>query len=188
MSNVPDQETALVMGIFATFGLALLVIALVFYIVDVIARFKYLKVRNYPNAWMAIIPILNVYATIEATYGKVDKIKLFGIELPSMCVKLFPIIISVVTSIASRIPTAGNFISSACAILGAAVSIVIYRDVIARLGKEISIGFSVIANIISIIGSIYLISACKGIAPGEYDYMTDTRPLPSQEGITPPAE
>lgn len=185
MNNLSDQEATLLVGLLATFGLVFLIIALVLYIIDAIAKFKYLKIRNYPSAWMAFIPILNIYATVDATYGKVDTIKIFGVELPSMCIKLYPIALSVVTGIASRIPSAGNVISSVVGIIGLIITVIVYRDVLARLGKDISIGFSVLANIISIISSIYLIMACKGIAPGEYDYLTDTRPLPSQEGITP---
>ncbi len=181
--TLSDQDAGILLGILATFGVAILVIALVFYLFDAIARFKYLKIRNYPKAWMAFIPVLNLYASVEATYGNVEKIKIFGAELPANIVKLYPIIFGAISAVASRIDAIRTPVSSLISICTIALGVVIFRDMLARLEKNVSVGFSVLANIIGIVGSITLLSNCKNFAPGQLDYMTDTRPLPSQEGV-----
>ncbi|MCR4744638.1 MAG: hypothetical protein K5894_05330 [Lachnospiraceae bacterium] len=177
-----DDDMALV-GVLAGLGIMLVFavfIALIIYIISAIATFKYLKVRNYKNAWMAFIPYANHYAAVEATYGDVEKIKLFGLEVPSVVVKLFPIIVSAASGIISQIPGAGSSLSSLVWLLQIAVSVVIYRDQFYRIRKEISLGFAIFANLFTIVGIIYLLVSCSGLREGQYDYATDTEVLESQ--------
>jgi hypothetical protein len=137
---------------------------------------------------MAFIPVLNLYASVEATYGNVEKIKIFGAELPANIVKLYPIIFGAISAVASRIDAIRTPVSSLISICTIALGVVIFRDMLARLEKNVSVGFSVLANIIGIVGSITLLSNCKNFAPGQLDYTTDTRPLPSQDNPVPPQQ
>ena len=58
-----------------------------------------------------------------------------------------------------------------------------FCKILERIGTEISLAFSVLANIIPIVGSIKLLTSCKGLMDGQYDYKTDLRTLQSQSGI-----
>ncbi len=180
--TLTDQEAGALLAVMGSFFLVILIIGFIFYLVDAIARFKYLRIRNYSKAWLAFIPIFGIYATVEATYGKVDKIRVFGVDCPANVIKLYPIAISAITGIASRIQSISTPVSTICGIISIALGVVVLRDTLARLDKNVSVGFCVLANIIGIIGSITLLGACKPFAPGQLDYMTDTRVLPSQEG------
>lgn len=181
-TTLTDQEMAGLVTIFATFGIFLAIICLVLYIIDAIARFRYLKVRAYKSAWMAFIPLLNIYACVDATYGSADKINIFGVSCPAMVVKLYPIILSVITGITSRISAISSIGSTITFIISIIFGVIVYKDMLERIGQEISIGFSVLCNIISIVGSIKLLSATKGLQDGQYDYNTDLRVLHSQSG------
>ena len=55
--------------------IVLSIIALALYLISAFARYKYLKIRSYENAWMAFIPIVNIWAIVEATYGRKEKIQ-----------------------------------------------------------------------------------------------------------------
>jgi hypothetical protein len=180
-TTMTDQDAGVLLGILATFGLAILIIILVLYLIDAIARFKYLKIRNYPKAWLAFIPAFNVFACIEATYGNVETVKLFSFDVPLTAFKLYPIILSVISGLAGRIEAIRTPVTSVVGILTVAFGVIVLRDMLSRLDKNVSVGFSVLANIITIVGSITLLSACKNFAPGQLDYTTDTRPLPSQD-------
>ena len=160
------------------------IIVIAFYLVDAFARYKYLKVRNYPCAWMAFLPIANVYATVEATYGNVETIKVYGIEMPAIGVKLFPVLLSCLAGIGSQIPGVGSTISSLLGIVTIAFMVAIYIDVLKRIRKEMSLPFAIIANIFSIVGSIYLLISCNGLNDGQYDYKSDANPLYSQTRTT----
>ncbi len=182
MDEIMYDDAALGLAVLGALMVPIIIIALVIYLVNAIARFKYLKIRGYANAWMAFIPILDVYSCVDATYGNVEKIKIFGISLPAMLVKLYPLIISVCAGIISRIPNIGG-ISSILSILSLALSIAVFIDMQERLQQEVSVGFAVLANIIAIIAPIKLLISCKGIAPGAFDYVTDQRILKSQDGV-----
>ena len=180
MDEIMYDEATLGLAMLGAIMVPMLIIVLVLYLVDAIARFKYLKIRGYVNAWMAFIPILNVYACVDATYGNVEKISVFGISLPAMIVKLYPLIISVLAGIISRIPNVGG-ISSALSIVSLAVGIAVFIDMQERLQQEVSLGFAILANIIAVIAPIKLLISCKGLNPGAFDYTTDQRVLKSQE-------
>ena len=168
------------MSVIAVLG----VIAIIFYLIDAIGRYKYLKVRNYSSPVLAFIPIANIYATVEATYGTVEKIKLYGVEFPSFVVKLFPLITSAVAGALSRIPGIGTQVSSILGIVTIGFMAALFMDVMKCIKKDVSLPFAVIASFISIVGSIMLLVSCKDLQSGQYDYREDKEPLPSQTRTT----
>ncbi|MCR5402301.1 MAG: hypothetical protein K6E91_00565 [Butyrivibrio sp.] len=181
--NLTDEEA---LGLFAVLGsmlVVLIIIGLIFYIVDAIARVKYLRIRGYKASWMAFIPILNIYASVDATYGNVEKINLYGVSLPAIVVKLYPLIFSVITAIVTRIPAISSIGTTIVYICEVIIGIMILKDMLERIGTDISIAFSVLANVIPIIGSIKLLTSCKGLKDCQFDYTTDLRVLQSQSGI-----
>ncbi len=180
-----DEETSLVLGLLATFGAVFAVIGLIFYLFDAIARFKYLKVRGYASAWLGFIPIANVYATVEATYGRAEQISVYGLKLPSILVKLFPLILGGISAVLSAIPFINSIAGLVTIVIQVAVMVMIYKDMMYRIDQEVSTGFAVLASIITIVGSIKMISACSGLGDGEYDYARDSRDLSSQDGSGP---
>lgn len=184
VSGTLTDEQAL--GLFAVLGSMLVVLAIIgfiFYIVDAIARMKYLRIRGYKGVWMAFIPILNIYACVDATYGNVEKINLYGVSLPAMCVKLYPVIVAVLAGIVSRIPAISGVGSTILYIIQIVIGVMVLMDMMERIDHNVSIAFSVIANLIPIVASIKLLVACKGLKDGQYDYTSDLRVLKSQSGI-----
>lgn len=174
------DNDAFVLKILATVGIGLLAVVFLLYLLDAISRFRFLKVRNYQGAWIAFIPIANVYGTVEAVYGNRDTIKVYGTELPAILVKLFPLVASAVTAVASIIPGNAGKLGSLIWLVQVALFAMIYRDMMFRLRKEVSQGFAVAATLIPIIGSIYLIASCSGLESGEYDYQSAEEELQSQ--------
>ena len=171
------------LAFFAALGGLILFIGIIgfaFYAVDAIARYKYLKVRGYQNAWMGIIPFANIWATVEATYGNVEKVRVYGWDAPSIVVKLWPVITCGLSAICTRIPGIGGTLSTVIAILNIAVMVQIFRDSMERLDDPQSTGFSILAVVIGIIGSIKLLSGAGKFLPGSKDYMTDSNVLASQ--------
>ncbi len=175
-----DEATTL-LALIGAIVVPIVIICIAVYLVDAIAKFKYLKVRGYANAWMAFIPYLNTYSCVDATYGNVEQIKIFGISLPSIVVKLYPVVCTVLTGILSRIPSVGTGLSSLVSLILIAVSVAVFMDMQERLGQEVSIGFAILANIIAIIAPIKLLMSCSGLAVGAFDYNTDQRVLKSQQ-------
>ncbi len=174
------MEMEQLLGFMVSFLLVFAIIGLILYLVDAIATFKYLKVRGYANAWMAFIPFCNTYATVEATYGNVEKIKLFGIELPAIVVKLYPVILAAVSGVATYIPKISGALTTIVSVLTIAVGVAIFIDVMERLSDEVSVGFAILANIITIIVPIKILTTCNKLQPGQFDYHTDMRVLKSQ--------
>ena len=175
-----DTELLALMGVGAAAIVIALVICLVVYLVDAIGRFKYLKARNYTNAWFAFIPYLNVYGTVDATYGNVEKIKILGVELPAIVVKLYPLILTAFSVITSNIEFLSGFGSLVVTVLTVAIGVVVFKDVMERIEQPVSTGFAVLANIITIVGSIKLLADASKLQDGQYDYTTDARMLASQ--------
>ena len=175
-----DSET---LALFATLGsmiLVVFIIGIAFYVVEAIARYKYLRVRGYQNAWMGIIPFANIWATVEATYGNVEKIRVYGWDAPAIVVKLWPVITYGLSALCTRIPYVGGTLSTVVAVLNIAVMVLIFRDTMERLDDPQGVGFGILAVVIGIIGSIKLLSGSGKFLPGSQDYMTDPRVLTSQ--------
>ncbi|MBE5824218.1 MAG: hypothetical protein E7305_05905 [Butyrivibrio sp.] len=181
------EMMAALLGVGAAAIVVALIICLVVYLVDAIGIYKYLKARNYSNAWFGFIPFLNTFGKVDATYGNVDKIKVFGVALPAIVVKLYPVILVVFSAITSRISAIASICSLIVTVLTVAVGTVVFKDVMERIEKPVSTGFAVFANIITIVGSIKLLADASKVAPGQYDYTTDTRVLASQAGAQGPA-
>ena len=172
-----DSQVLTVLGGFAVF---FLIIGLVLYLLDAISTFKYLKVRGYESSWMAFIPFVNVWATVEATYGKVDKIKVYGWNAPAVVIKLWALVTIVLAGIATMIPSIGSVLSTVIYILNVAVLVQIYQDTMERLEKPQEIVPAVIAILIAIISDIMILGAAGKFQNGQIDYSTDERVLQSQ--------
>ena len=175
-----NTELMALLGIGAAVIVVVLAVCLVVYLIDAIGRFKYLKARNYTNAWFAFIPYLNVYGTVEATYGNVEKIKVLGIELPAIVVKLYPLILTAFSVVTTNIEFLSGIGSLIVTVVTVAVGVVVFKDVMERIEQPVSTGFAVLANIITIVGSIKLLVDASKLQDGQYDYTTDTRALASQ--------
>jgi hypothetical protein len=174
------DELMLLLGIGAAALVVAFIICLIVYLVDAIGRYKYLKARNYANAWFAFIPFLNIYGTVEATYGNVEKIRVLGVELPAIVVKLYPVILAVVGAITSRIDAISGICGFIISVLTVICGVVVFKDVMERIECPVSTGFAIFANIVTIVGSIKLLADASKLQPGQFDYTTDTRILASQ--------
>lgn len=184
--DLSDVNWGAVIGILAAVGLVAFIIVLALYLVDAIARFKYLKVRNYDNAWMAFIPIANIYSTVEATYGNEEKINIYGLWLPSILIKLYPLVLGVAATILVNIPLIGGIIGTLVYVAQIALGVMILRDMMERLRKDIAVGLAIVACIIPIVASIIILSSCSDMSDGQYDYMNDSRILNSQADMNGP--
>ena len=177
------------MAVLAALGGFVVVMALIsiaFYVVVAIGRFKYLQVRGYQNAWMAFIPIANHYACVEATYGPVNYINLYGWRAPSVVLKLWTVITYALSFVVSYIPFVGFILSIALTVLNVAVLVQIFKDEMERLEEPQTTGFAVLANIISIIAGIKLLTASGKFVPGSQNWTMDQRILTSQTVLDGP--
>lgn len=159
------------------------IIALAFYLIGAFACYKYFKVRNYPNKWMAFVPAVNIYGIVSVTYGNVEKIKVFGIPVPAMVLKLFPIVIYVISGILAVITKIGPTLDSVLGLLSVAVYTFIYIDMLERVGEKVNVLLAIIANLIPVIGSIKLLMVCSKLKDGQFDYHSDKAMLDSQVTI-----
>ena len=185
VQNMDDYGFGL-MAVMGMFFAVILVIMLVLYLIDAIAKYKYLRVRSYENAWMAFIPIINIWAVVEATYGNGETINMYGWDAPAVVVKLWPIVTYVLAAAINLIPFVGQFLSLALAILNFAVMLMIYRDMMERLGKQEDIALAIILVLISIAASIKILMTSSNFAPGSQDYKNDDRVLSSQTATDGP--
>lgn len=177
--NNEDVRVLAVMGtVFSVIG----VISFIFYLVGAISRFKYLRVRSYSGSVLAFVPIANIWAIVEATYGPVDKINLYGWYAPAIVLKLWTIVSYVLALVINVIPGIGNALSLLLTILNVAIQVMIYRDMMERLDSpQPKEGFGpIVAVIIHIIADIMVLRAARDFRPGDQDWKSDYRPLYSQ--------
>ena len=146
-----------------------------------ISRYKYLKVRGYEYCWLAFVPLANIWATVEATYGKKDKINIYGWQAPSIILKLWGVAVALVVLTLGRIPVIGRLIILAVQVLNIAVIVQLYRDMMERLYSPQDVAESVIAVIVHFLSSIKVILASKKYNNSEIDYKNEERELRSQK-------
>ena len=158
----------------------LMVIILGLFILDAFARFRYLKVRGYDKCWLAFVPLANMWATVEATYGNEEKINIYGWKAPAVILKLWAVALFLMLLIAGRIPFIGRLLCLAVEIVNIAVFIQIYRDMMERLYHPQEMADSVIAILIHFVSSFKILGAAKRYDQGELDYKKDERVLGSQ--------
>lgn len=174
------MEDSDILAMLGGFVVVFLIIGLVLYLLDAIARFKYLKVRGYENAWFAFIPIVNIWASVTTTYGSAEKIKFYGVEVPAIVIKLWSVVYYVATVIVTRLPVASGTIGFVLTLVNIAVILQIYRDMMERLDNPQDTVSAVVAVIINFISDIKLLGAAGKFQPGQLDYRTDERVLSSQ--------
>ncbi len=177
-----DAFIAGFMGIFAFTS----VICLAFYLIAAFARYRYLRIRSYDKAWMAFIPIANIWAVVEATYGKQEKINIYGWDAPAIVLKLWPMVIYVLAIVINVIPVLGNALSVLLRVLNIAVFVMIFRDMMENLENPQDTVISIIAVIIHLVGDIMILSITGRFNPGEQDWQTDNRVLGSQTMMNGP--
>ena len=176
-------------AVFAALGgffLFLILILIALYLVDAIARYKYLKVRNYTNAWMGFIPVANIYACVEATYGPVNFINLYGWRAPATLIKLWGLVTYALTFVCNQIPYVGGVLSLVITVINVAVLVQIFMDMMERLDDPQTTGFAILANIISIIASVKLLTTAGSRVPGSQNWQADPRVLSSQKVLNGP--
>ena len=156
------------------------IIALALYLISAFARYKYLKIRSYENAWMAFIPIANIWAIVEATYGRKEKIIIYGWEAPAIVLKLWPIVTYALALIINIIPIIGNILSMLLFVLNVAVMAMIFKDMMEQLNRPQEMVMAVIAVVFHIVSDIMILSATGSFQPGQQDWQTDNRELNSQ--------
>ncbi len=161
-------------------------IGLILYLIASIARYRYLKIRSYENAWLAFIPIANIWAVVEATYGNREKINIYGWEAPAIVLKLWPIVTYVLALVINVIPLIGSVLSILLYILDIAVLAMIFKDIMEQLDKPQETVTAVIVVIFRVIADILILSAASRFQNGEQDYRTDNRILGSQANIGGP--
>ena len=99
-----DGFIAAIAGVFAVAA----VIGIILYLIASIARYRYLRIRSYENAWMAFIPIVNIWAVVEATYGRRERINIYGWDAPATVLKLWPIVTYALALVINVIPMMYN--------------------------------------------------------------------------------
>ena len=169
-------------GVFVVFT----VVLLVFYLVASFARYKYLKVRSYENAWMAFIPFANIWAVVEATYGRRDKINIYGWDAPALVLKLWPIVTYVLALVINAVPLIGNILSLVLYVLNLAVMLMIYRDIMETLEKPQEMVVSVMVVIFNIVSYIMILVAANEFEAGSQNWETEYRVLGSQSKVDGP--
>ena len=162
------------------------VIAIIFYVVGAIASFKYLKVRSYENSWMAFIPIVNIWALVEATYGTDETINIYGWDAPAIVLKLWSIVTYALALIINMLPIVGSALSMLLTILNVAVLLMIYKDMMERLESSDDGFGAIVAVIIHIIADIKIIGAAGRFQPGQQNWREDNRVLHSQTVVGGP--
>ena len=182
MDRYFDEYLMAMTGVFATIS----VIGLALYLVASFARYKYLRIRSYENAWMAFIPIANIWALVEATYGKSDRINIYGWDAPAIVLKLWPMVTYVIAIVINVIPFIGNVLSLLLSVLNIAVLVMIFKDMMEHLEKPQETVMAVIAVIFRIVSDIMIISACGSFEPEAQNWQEDTRIPSSQTTIGGP--
>ena len=171
-----DAFIAGFMGVFAFTSL----ICVALYLIAAFARYRYLGIRSYDKTWMAFIPIANIWAVVEATYGKQEKINIYGWDAPAVVLKLWPIVTYVLAIVINVIPILGNALSILLTVLNVAVYVMIFRDMMENLENPQETVLSVIAVIFRIVSDIMILSTTGKFDPGDQDWQTDNRVLGSQ--------
>ena len=169
-------------GVFVVAG----IVSLALYLVAAFARYRYLRIRSYENAWMAFIPIANIWALVEATYGKRERINIYGWDAPAIVLKLWPMVTYVLALVINVIPVIGNILSLALSILNIAVLVMIFRDMMENLEKPQEAVIAVIAVIVHIVSDIMILSATGDFEPGQQEWQRDERALGSQTAVGGP--
>ena len=162
-----------IMGLMAALILAL-------YLLDAVSRYKYLKVRGYEKSILAFIPFANIWASVEATYGKGDKINIYGWKAPALILKLWGVVFYALTVAVSGIPVVGRLIGLALLVANVAVMAQLYADMMERLDEPQERLASVVAVIINFVASYKLIRAAGRFKAGQQSYRDDDRTLRSQ--------
>ena len=162
------------------------IVSLALYFVAAFARYRYLRIRSYENAWMAFIPIANIWALVEATYGKRERINIYGWDAPAIVLKLWPMVTYVLALVINVIPVIGNILSLALSVLNIAVLVMIFRDMMENLEKPQEAVIAVIAVIVHIVSDIMILSATGDFEPGQQDWQRDERALGSQTSVGGP--
>ena len=180
--NDMDGYLAAITGVFAI-GAA---IALALFLVGCVARYKYLKIRSYENAWLAFIPVANIWAIVEATYGNREKINIYGWDAPAIVLRLWPIVTYALALVINIIPLIGNILSILLYVLNIAVTVMIFRDVMEQMERPQEMVTGVIAVIFRIVAHIMMLSAASRFQPGQQDWKTDNRELNSQTVLDGP--
>ena len=162
------------------------VIILILYLISSFARYKYLKIRSYENAWMAFIPIVNIWAIVEATYGNKERINIYGWEAPAIVLKLWPVVAYALALVINVIPLVGNILSLLLTVLEVAILAMIFKDMMEHLDRPQEMVTAVIAVVIHLVSDIMILSATSSFQPGQQDWQTDNRVLNSQTSIDGP--
>ena len=173
------------MAISGVFAIAS-VTGLALYLVASYARYRYLRIRSYERAWMAFIPIANIWALVEATYGRRERINIYGWDAPAMVLKLWPMVAYVIAAVISMIPVVGSIVSILITILNIAVLVMIFKDMMENLEKPQDNVIAVVAVIFHIVSDIMIISASGSFDPGQQNWQTDSRVLGSQTVMNGP--
>lgn len=177
-----DVFYAAIAGTFAVVA----VIGIVLYLIGAIARYRYLRIRSYENAWLAFIPLANIYAVVEATYGRKERINIYGWDAPAVVLKLWPIVTYALALVINIIPAIGSILSLLLCILNIAVLAMIFRDVMEQLDRPQETVTAVIVVIFHIIADIMILIETGKFSPGQQDWQTDNRVLGSQTAIGGP--
>ncbi len=179
MDNFNEETLGLII-VFGGFIAVFFIIWLVFYLIDAIARYRYLKVRSYENAWMAFIPIVNIWASVEATYGDPEKINIYGWNAPAIVMKLWPVVCYILSMLINFLPIAGSILSLILSVLNIIVLIMLFKDMMERLDNPQDGFMAVIAVIIPVISSAVIIDGTRKFNDGDQNWKEDSRVLKSQ--------
>ena len=180
-----DDMSVLIAAMAGVFIVVMLIV-LALYLIGAIARYRYLKIRSYENAWMAFIPIANIWAIVEATYGRREKVNIYGWDAPIIVLKLWPIVSYALAIIINVIPVLGSVLSLILYVLNIAVLAMIFRDMMEVLDRPQEMVTAVIAVIFHIVSDIMILSATGKFKAGEQDWATDVRELGSQTSADGP--
>ncbi len=180
------DDMSVIIAAMAGVFIVVMLIVLALYLIGAIARYRYLKIRSYENAWMAFIPIANIWAIVEATYGRREKVNIYGWDAPIIVLKLWPIVSYALAIIINVIPVLGSVLSLILYVLNIAVMAMIFRDMMEVLDRPQEMVTAVIAVIFHIVSDIMILGATGKFRAGEQDWATDVRELGSQTSTDGP--
>lgn len=143
-------------------GLLADILSLAIYLIGAYAIFKVAKIRFIPNAWLAFIPVFNLYMNgqiIDSLKYNHYKINHYISDIP-MAYAL-PIL-SIATNVVHMLPLIGGFGGWIISVLLWAAEILMYYFVFSLYGEpKYEIPFTVLAAVIPMAGPILILYTLK---------------------------
>ncbi len=137
--GAPGATPQAIIALLAGFGIIILVVALAFYIYYCLCLFLIARKLNVPGAWVAWIPVINIYWPFVGAAGK---------SAAWILILISPIIAGIA---AAFIPTVGLILYAVTALLSFIVTIYLWICITENLGKNKWLGLLILVPVVNII-------------------------------------